>query len=56
MSLQANIGICTADLPWLGIKATTDDANHASAGDFRGNLRAASRRAALAMADLIALL
>jgi len=46
----------TAGLPWLGIKATTDDANHASAGDFHSNLRAASRRAALAMTDLIALL
>lgn len=41
---------------WLGIKATTDDANHASAGDFHANLRTASRRAADAMAALIALL
>lgn len=46
----------TVGLPWLGIKATTDDANHASAGDFHANLRAASRRAAQAMAELIALL
>lgn len=41
-------------LPWGGIKATTDDANHESAGDFHANLRTASRRAALAMEALIA--
>lgn len=46
----------TAGLPWLGIKATTDDANHTSAGDFHANLRAASARAAGAMAELITLL
>ena len=45
-----------AGLPWTGIKATTDDANHASAGDFHANLRAASRRAAEAMERLLALL
>ncbi|MBN8829435.1 MAG: 5'-methylthioadenosine/S-adenosylhomocysteine nucleosidase [Sphingomonadales bacterium] len=44
------------DLPWAGIKATTDDANHESAGDFHANLLAASRRAAEAMERLIALL
>jgi len=43
-------------LPWAGIKATTDDANHESAGDFHANLLAASRRAAEAMERLIALL
>lgn len=43
-----------AGLPWAGIKATTDDANHDSAGDFHANLLAAARRAALAMERLIA--
>lgn len=33
-------------LPWAAIKATTDDANGASAGDFQSNLRRAARRAA----------
>lgn len=45
-----------AGLPWAGIKAVTDDANQASAGDFHANLRAASRRAAEAMERLLALL
>jgi len=40
-------------LPWAGIKATTDDANHESAGDFHANLRAASQRAAQAMERLL---
>ena len=43
-------------LPWAGIKATTDDANHESAGDFHANLLAASARAARAMEQLLALL
>lgn len=43
-------------LPWTGIKATTDDANHDSAGDFHANLRAASTRAAEAVERLITLL
>lgn len=43
-------------LPWAGIKATTDDANHESAGDFHANLRAASLRAAQAAERMIALL
>ncbi|MCW2350591.1 purine phosphorylase [Sphingobium sp. B12D2B] len=43
-------------LPWGGIKATTDDANPDSAGDFHANLRAASRRAALAMERALDLL
>lgn len=45
-----------AGLPWAGIKATTDDANHDSAGDFHANLLAASRRAGLAMEGLVTLL
>ena len=44
------------NVPWAGIKATTDDANHESAGDFHANLLAASRRAADAMERFIALL
>lgn len=43
-------------LPWAGIKATTDDANHESAGDFHANLLAAAARAANAMERLLALL
>ena len=42
-----------AGIPWVGIKATTDDANQNSAGDFRANLLAASGRAAAGMATLI---
>ncbi|MET0238774.1 MAG: 5'-methylthioadenosine/S-adenosylhomocysteine nucleosidase [Sphingobium sp.] len=45
-----------AGVPWLGIKATTDDANQDSASDFRTNLLAASTRAAQAMDRLLALL
>ena len=33
-------------LPWLAIKATTDDANGESAGDFSANLARAAKRAA----------
>jgi adenosylhomocysteine nucleosidase len=43
-----------AGIPWAGIKATTDDANHDSASDFRTNLLAASARAASGMKALIA--
>ncbi len=43
-------------LPWAGIKAVTDDANHESAGDFHENLLAASARAARAMERLLSLL
>ncbi len=43
-------------LPWAGIKATTDDANHDSAGDFHANLLAAAARAARAMESLLAML
>ena len=45
-----------AGIPWAGIKATTDDANHESAGDFHANLLAAAARAAGAMERLLALL
>lgn len=41
-------------LPWAGIKATTDEANGASAGDFQANLLAAARRAAEAAEKSIA--
>ena len=33
-------------LPWIAIKATTDDANGESAGDFSANLARAAKRAA----------
>ncbi len=46
----------TIGVPWAGIKATTDDANHESAGDFHTNLRAAAARAARAMEQLLSLL
>jgi nucleoside phosphorylase len=49
--LAGNLG-----LPWAGIKATTDDANHESAGDFHANLLAASDRAAKAMDRLLAMI
>jgi adenosylhomocysteine nucleosidase len=41
-------------LPWAAIKATTDDANGESAGDFEDNLLAAARRAAQAAEQAIA--
>lgn len=41
-------------LPWAGIKATTDDANGESAGDFQTNLLLAARRAAEAAERSIA--
>lgn len=44
------------DLPWAGIKATTDEANGESAGDFQANLLLAARRAAEAAERAIALL
>ncbi len=43
----------TLGLPWAAVKATTDDANGASAGDFNVNLRAAARRAAAAVELLV---
>ena len=42
-----------AGVPWAGIKATTDDANEGSAGDFASNLAAAARRAAAAAERLV---
>lgn len=41
-------------LPWAAIKATTDEANGASAGDFQANLLRAARRAAEAAERSIA--
>lgn len=41
-------------LPWAGIKATTDDANGESAGDFQANLLHAAQRAAEAAERAIA--
>lgn len=43
-------------IPWLAIKATTDDANGDSAGDFATNLARAARSAALAAERLVAAL
>lgn len=43
-------------LPWAGIKATTDDANGESAGDFQTNLLRAARRAAEAAERVLTLL
>lgn len=39
-------------LPWCAIKAVTDDADGASAGDFRSNFRRAARKAGEAMEAL----
>lgn len=43
-------------IPWAAIKATTDDADGASAGDFTANLAASARAAAHAAERLIATL
>jgi adenosylhomocysteine nucleosidase len=43
-------------LPWAAIKATTDDANGESAGDFNANLARAATLAAAALKRAIALL
>ncbi|CAN5120705.1 hypothetical protein BH09PSE3_BH09PSE3_20380 [soil metagenome] len=43
-------------LPWAAIKATTDDANSESAGDFNANLARAAGLAAAALERAIALL
>ncbi len=43
-------------VPWAAIKASSDDANDASGGDFQANLNAASERAAKAMEGLVELL
>lgn len=42
-------------LSWAAIKSVTDDADGASAGDFRENLQKASRRAAEALERLVKL-
>lgn len=44
------------DLPWAGIKATTDKADGNSSGDFHANLEAAARRAADSATRFIELL
>lgn len=44
------------DLPWAGIKATTDKADGNSNGDFHANLEVAARRAADSAARFIELL
>ena len=41
-------------LPWAAIKATTDDADDPSGGDFTANLSAAARRAGEAAEAAIA--
>lgn len=41
-------------LPWCAIKAVTDDANGGSAGDFSANLKAAARKAGIAMERVLA--
>jgi adenosylhomocysteine nucleosidase len=43
-------------IPWAGIKATTDDANGESGGDFQANLARAARAAADAAEQVIAIL
>jgi nucleoside phosphorylase len=42
------------DLPWAAIKATTDNADGASSGDFQTNLKRAARMAAEATERMIA--
>lgn len=44
------------DLPWAAIKATTDNADGASVGDFQSNLKRAARMAAEAAERMIAAL
>ncbi len=43
-------------VPWAGIKATTDNANGDSSGDFHANLEAAAKRAADAAARFLTLI
>jgi adenosylhomocysteine nucleosidase len=43
----------TLGLPWAAVKAPTDEANGASAGDFHANLLAAAARAARAVEALM---
>jgi nucleoside phosphorylase len=44
------------DLPWAAVKATTDNADGGSVGDFQSNLKRAARTAAAATERLIAAL
>ncbi|QTD54979.1 5'-methylthioadenosine/S-adenosylhomocysteine nucleosidase family protein [Parasphingorhabdus cellanae] len=44
------------DVPWAGIKATTDNANGESSGDFQANLAAAAQRAADSAARFLTLI
>jgi nucleoside phosphorylase len=44
------------DIPWAAIKATTDNADGTSAGDFQSNLKRAARSAADAAERMISLL
>jgi len=44
------------DLPWAAIKATTDNADGESVGDFQGNLKRAARTAADAAERMISAL
>jgi nucleoside phosphorylase len=41
------------DVPWAAIKATSDDANGGSVGDFQANLKRAARLAADATERMI---
>lgn len=43
-------------IPWLAIKATTDEANEDSVSGFQANLARAARSAAMAMEELLAAL
>ncbi|MEP2101556.1 MAG: hypothetical protein ABJP02_02890 [Parasphingorhabdus sp.] len=44
------------NIPWAGIKATTDNANGDSSGDFHANLEAAAKRVVDAAAQFIAVI
>lgn len=44
------------DMPWAAIKATSDNADGASSGDFQSNLKRAAKRAADATEKMIAAL
>ena len=44
------------DTPWAGIKATTDNADGNSGGDFHANLIDAANRAAAATSEFISIL
>jgi nucleoside phosphorylase len=44
------------NLPWAAIKATTDNADGSSSGDFQSNLKRGAKRAAEATERMIAAL